>query len=146
MFRLDPLMPAQNYKTYEMKAPQSTHFKSVGCEEASCPNMENGWMSFINEATELGKGQAHYIRKQSRRQFAEERAVDGTTKFIFSPGQQCFEVHKKRIEKTPLFFVRGGDWRGNPRGTRPYQHKNADDWVEDFSEHQDEIATRLNRG
>lgn len=146
MFRIDPLMPAANYKTYELKAPRSTHFRKATCEEIECKNMINGWMSFINEATELGKGQAHYIRKESQRQFTEERAKDGTTKFVFTSGQPCFEQHETRINKPPLLFVKGGDWRGNPRGTRPYQHRNSDDWIEDFSEHQEMLADRLNRG
>lgn len=146
MFRLDPQMPAQNYKTYELRAPVSTHYKDVTCIQANCTAMANGWTSLINEATELGKKQAHYIRRNSKREFTEERTKDGLTKFTFSAGQKCFETHKDKLNRPPLLFVKGGDWRGNPRGTRPFQHKNAEDWIEDFSEHQDRLKTRLEQG
>jgi hypothetical protein len=41
--------------------------------------------------------------------------------------------------------VRGGDWRGNPTGYRR-QHVNGEDWRDDFGEHQQNVADRIERG
>jgi hypothetical protein len=51
-----------------------------------------------------------------------------------------------RIDKPPLFLVRDGDWRGNPRRTRARQHLNPGNWVEDFATHQQAIADEIEKG
>ncbi len=144
--RVDSLMPAANYKTYSITAPISTHFRAATCEETNCPNLANGWASVIDESTDLGQKQAHYIRKQSGRKFIETRNEAGLTRFEFASGQTCFTPHKVRLERPEIFRVRGGDYRGNPRNTPVVTHKNAEDWRDDFANHQAQLATRLDQG
>lgn len=148
--RITPDLPAHAYKTFSVSAPRSTHFRPATCAEVQCDGHTRGWKSLIDESTDLGRGQAFYIRKQSGRRFAEERLPDGRTMFGFEPGQRCFRTtdqnHHVRLDKPEIYVVRDGDWRGNPRGTDPRQHKYADDWLEDFSDHQDRLTTRLQQG
>lgn len=145
-YRLDPQLPVGSMKTYQVVAPRSTHFREATCAEMNCPNYMHGWMTEIDESSELGQSQAYYIRNSSGRHFTENRNVrPGLTVFTFEAGQKCFSTHQTRLEKPEIFLVKGGDWRGNPTGMRR-QHANADDWVEDFAEHQDKLATRLNQG
>jgi hypothetical protein len=47
------------------------------------------------------------------------------------------------LERPELYVVRGGDWRGNPRG-EVRRHSGPDSWVNDFAEHQDRIARVVN--
>lgn len=145
-FRLQPQLPAGSMKTYQIIAPRSTHFRAATCAEAECPNHMNGWKTPIDETTELGSQQAFYIRNNSGRQFYEDRNIaPGVTVFTFPAGQQCFSQHQLRLDKPEIFVVKGGDWRGNPTGDKK-QHVNADDWVEDFAEHQDKLAERMKEG
>jgi hypothetical protein len=143
MIRIEPNMPADAYKTYSIKSPQSTHFRPATCAEMGCPAHQNGWRSTIDEATVLGQQQGHYIRKQSGRRYVEERLESGLTQFTFEAGQRCFTEHQLKLDRPELYFVNNGDWRASS-GLR--QHSRAADWVEDFGEHQQRLADQLERG
>lgn len=146
-FRVEPRIPVTAVKTYAIQAPQSTHFRTVGCTEFGCEHQRDGWQSVIDESTEMGRAQAHYIRNKSGRHFTEDRnQLPGVTVFRFEAGQECFAGgHEVRNDRPELFLVRGGDWRGNPDGSMTH-HANADDWVDDFANHQDKLATQINQG
>lgn len=105
--------------------------------------MTKGWESLIDESTELGRKQAHYIRKQSGRSFKESRNEAGITAFEFTAGQTCFAQHQTRLDKPETFIVRNGDWR---QSTVARTHVNAADWVDDFANHQAKIADQIERG
>lgn len=144
--RIDPKLPVQAVKTYQILAPAQTHFRAATCAEVDCSNYLHGWASVIDESTELGKAQAHYIRNQSGRRFTEDRNhAPGMTLFVFEAGQTCFAQHKARLDRPEIFLVRDGDWRGNPTGNRR-QHTHADDWVDDFATNQQQLADQLEKG
>lgn len=136
-------LPPSQTKTYSIHAPKATHFRPASCLEVECAGMENGWASLIDEATELGQRQAHYIRKLSGRKFTEQRMDDGKTLFTFEAGQTCFTPHQVPLGKPELFIVRDGDYRQYGAGRL---HANAEDWADDFATHQDKFATAIERG
>lgn len=140
-FRIQPAMSVNAYKTYSLSAPHDRHVPAV-CEQVDCAQWRLGWTSTIDESTELGRNQAHYIRHQSGRTFKEKRGNDGLTYFVFESKQRCFANHQTRPE---LYVVRDGDWRGNPTGRRRV-HANAADWTEDFGEHQQRVADQMEQG
>jgi hypothetical protein len=141
MFRLPPAHAVEAYQTYSITVPPDVLVKAA-CEQVGCEAWRNGWESVINEATDLGKAQADYIRTRAGRTFREQRTAGGFTVFRFDSGQRCFAEHKTRPE---LYAVRDGDWRGNPTG-RARRHTRAADWVEDFGEHQQRIADQTEKG
>jgi hypothetical protein len=142
MNRIEPQLPAGAMKTYSVLAPLSSHFKPATCEEVDCQMWQHGWRTAIDVNTELGCRQAHYIRDQSGRRFTEAME-DGLFVFTFEPGQRCFTAHQRPLERDPVFLVRMGDWRSyGPSRV----HARAGDWVEDFAEHQQRLADRLERG
>lgn len=143
---IQPNMRPQDYITFRILAPVRTHFGPATCEDVDCKAMINGWSSLIDEATELGQKQAHYIRKISGRSFKESRTPAGLTEFIFTSGQNCFAQHVYRNELPARFLVQGGDHRGNPLSIRPVEHTRPEDWVENFALHQDKVKTILERG
>lgn len=138
-FRITPAVPVQAMKTYQILAPKDSHWRKASCEEFGCKAYTNGWRSQIDETTDLGKRQAHYIRKQSGRKFTEESTSPGMTVFTFEAGQSCFGQHEVPIGRPEIFLVRDGDWRGNPTG-QVRTHKRPEDWVEDFAIHQNRLA------
>lgn len=143
--RFEPKGPVSAYKSYEIKAPLATHWSVATCADVDCDAYLLGWESHINEATDLGQRQAHYIRRESGRRFTEERTPAGLTVFKFEAGQKCFAQHNARNARPERFVERGGDHRGNPR--REFRaHVRPDDWVESFSEHQDRLRSALERG
>lgn len=147
VFRLEPKLPAGVMQTYQVIAPLSTHFRPGTCAEVFCANYLNGWRTEIDESTDLGKQQAYYIRNNAGRHYTEDRNTQpGITVFVFEAGQTCFAQHQLRLDKPEIYLVKGGDWRGNPAGYETKQHSNANDWVDDFANHQDKLSTRLNRG
>lgn len=144
--RITPNMPVHAYKTYRISSPLATHWRDGTCAEADCEAYRLGWQSTIDESTELGQRQAHYIRRESGRGFREHRDQAGLTVFAFEAGQQCFAgPHKVPVGRPELYLVRGGDWRGNPTGEQRV-HANAADWIEDFGEHQDRLADQQRQG
>lgn len=143
--RIQPKLPVANMQTYQMVAPRPTHFREATCMEIDCPNLEYGWKTVIDETTDLGQMQGHYIRKESGKKFVESRDALGMTVFTFEAGQKCFQPHQVRLDKPEIFLVRGGDWRGNPRG-EIRRHVRPEDWVEDFAEHQGKIIDAIEKG
>lgn len=143
--RIVPKIGAEHYKTYQLLAPINRNFRDGTCEEAGCLAHQYGWRTRIDETTELGQRQAYYIRKQSGRHFTEEREA-GITVFSFTAGQPCFTQHKVSLEREPLYLVKDGDFRGNPRGTAARRHSRPEYWVEDFAEHQQSISDAIEKG
>jgi hypothetical protein len=143
--RVEPALDADAMKTYGLVAPLATHWRPATCEEVDCPTMAAGWRTAVDEAEELGQRQAHYIRHQAGRRYVEHRE-GALTVFIFEAGQPCFAAHQAPLEREPIYLVRGGDWRGNPRGTPARVHTRPADWVDDFATHQQRLADRLQEG
>ena len=143
--RIPPARGPEAYKTYSIRMPLATHWRPGTCEEASCPDHAFGWSTTVDESTDLGKRQAHFIRHDRTRAHTEEKQAAGLTVFTFAPGQTCFRQHRVPLWREAFYLVTGGDWRGNPRGDR-YTHVSADDWVDDFANHQDRIAEAVRRG
>ncbi|NUS00588.1 MAG: hypothetical protein HOV67_35645 [Kribbellaceae bacterium] len=118
-----PLMDAAAYKTYEMRSPLATHFRAATCAEVNCPHYLNGWRVHLEA---LPAELADAARKSGRR-YREEKVAEGQTYLVFEAGQNCFRVsqHRARIDRPPLYIVRDGDFRGNPRGTKARLHQRA---------------------
>lgn len=144
VFRVDPALPAGLMKSYQIAAPLQTHFRPATCAEVDCRALAAGWTTKVDVSTGLGQEQARYIHDLSGRAFTFEH-VGFIVTFTFPAGQRCFTPHQVPLERDPVYVVRGGDWRGDPRGETPVQ-RTADDWVDDFAEHQDRLITRLNQG
>ncbi len=162
MNRITPGLPVADMKTYGIRAPLATHWRKATCTEAECEGHRTGWVTVIVETTPAAPAEgvsvtkmmalvdrdtmrAYYIRHLSGRSFIESTDSSGATVFDFAPGQDCFDEHRVRVERPEIFVVRGGDWRGNPRREQ-MTHDRPDYWVEDFADHQDRLATRLDRG
>jgi hypothetical protein len=149
--RIEPIGPPEAYKTYSIVAPEETHFRPASCEEVECEMRAAGWVTLVDETSDLGEQQAAYIRgyyndfgeyQAAGRVFTESRGPAGTL-FEFPPGEECFRAHQIRLDREEFFIVRGGDWRGNPR-RELRQHDTPENWVEDFAEHQDRIDKQVN--
>ena len=98
---------------YSIKAPTATHWKRATCEEVACKKNIAGWETHCNTGTELGRMQIDYIRAgKSGRRFTERMDVEGIIVFSFSPEQQCFTSHIKKIqEKGHLLLKESGGQR-----------------------------------
>lgn len=151
LFRIEPAIGAEHMKTYQIVAPVATHWRAATCAEVECEHSQRGWATTVlpgsdDEAT-LRRAADGGIDGH-RRWFTRETQPDGFVRYIFAPGQPCFRAstHRVPLERDPLFRVKGGDWRGNPRGISTRTHANGADWVDDFGEHQQGIADHINRG
>jgi hypothetical protein len=145
--RATPALPVGAMQTFAIRRPRGARLlwdKVADCAAAGCAAHLYGWVTRVDESTELGRRQAAYLRRCGRT-FVEAREA-ALTAFTFAPGQQCFAAtHEVPTEAEPLYVVRGGDWRGNPTGERRI-HRNGVEWVEEFGEHQQDIADRIARG
>lgn len=149
----EPTTPIQAMQTFSIAAPLATHFRPATCAEYECDPYRLGWVSRIDESTELGQTQARYIRHGSGRGFTEERDEAGITVFRFHPGQQPFDdaqgshrQHQVRVDRPELFVVRDGDVaRGNPTG-RVTRHSGPQPWLDQFGEHLEKLSDQTKRG
>lgn len=139
-----PKMGASAYKTYALMRPRATHTRVALCAEVDCRAMANGWKTIVDVSTELGRRQANYIRLHSGRSFTATE--DGTlVTFVFAAGQKCFAEHRVLLEREPLFRIKDGDFRGNPRGT-PVLKLSPIAWRDNFGEHQEKLADKQKEG
>src|ERR1044071_3988462 len=123
VFRIEPARDVTLMQTYGLIAPQLTHYRRASCREVSCANYANGWMSGF-DVTDAEQARAcRIVREQSGRLFMVKEIV-GTSGRIekvvltFGPGQECFLPHRVALEREPTYFLRDGDWRGNPTGRK----------------------------
>lgn len=145
--RIPCALPTEHMTTYQLAQPLATHYRQQTCQEAECANFHNGWEMGYDLTDELKVEAANllnHIAKKRDMKFTTQ--VLGTVvTFTFAAGNQCFESHYEPLERDPFAIKRNGDWRGNPR-KETYTHTNLDDWVDDFANHQIEIAERTERG
>jgi hypothetical protein len=151
--RIPPQMDPQFYKTYAVVAPLSTHFRAGTCAETNCPHYLNGWGVRLENLTPdlreaVKSATFEHQGKQVKYRYTVQTLEDGHVYLTFSAGQPCFRAsqHRVRLEEPPLYIVRDGDHRGNPRRTRARQHLNPAHWVEDFATHQQAIADEIKKG
>ena len=145
--RIVPQMPVQAYKTYGMSMPLASHWRPATCEEVDCEAYRAGWVTTIDLDTELGRKQYHYCTHEDRsRSYSEQRVTMTLVKLLYKPGNRCFRSgdHRLPLERPVIFSVRGGDWRAATTSVRT--HVRAEDWIDDFAEHQDKLATAFQRG
>lgn len=143
-------LPAQVMKTYGLAAPQASHFREATCAEVECPNRANGWVSAF-DVTDPDKARAaNMVRLHSGKAFTIQELTGPSGRvekvvFTFAAGQDCWQRHRVALERDPVAYVRGGDFRGNPQGDWR-THTRLDDWVEDLGDNQQRIIDRINRG
>lgn len=142
--RPDPLMPSEAYKTYAVVSPLSTHWRPATCAEVDCPHYLKGWRTRVETLTP----DLLHAAKTSGRRYTVQQVADGETYLVFPAGQSCFAVSRHRMQagRPPLFVVRDGDYRGNPRGTKTRVHMSPDNWLDDFATHQQAIADEIEKG
>lgn len=142
--RIQPRMGAALYKTYEVVSPLPTHFRPATCAEVGCPHYLSGWRVRVEA---LAPDLLHAARNSGRK-YVEQSVAEGETWLVFEAGQDCFKArtHLTHTDRPPLYLVRDGDWRGNPRGTKARLHQRPDNWVEDFAEHQQKLADEIEKG
>lgn len=146
--RIQPALPAHAFKSYSVRYPLSTHWRKATCEEVDCPQYMLGWDTVVDVGTELGQRQYDYITHDRSRSYTMTKEGLTLVRFHYGPGNQPFagpsHDHRIKVERAPLMLVTGGDWRGNPRGTEPVVHRNAENWVDDLARHQDRLARAQN--
>ncbi len=144
LFRPPMKLGPEHYKTYQVSAPLASHHRKATCKEVECKAWREGFVSKLDVSTSLGQRQARYIEQKSGRRFLSTRSGTIIT-YRFPFGQECFRSHTVPLEREPFFIVKGGDFRGNPRGIPAVQRSMAD-WIDDFANHQAGVAEVRARG
>lgn len=145
--RIAPALPAHAMKTFEVRQPLATHFRQVPCAEAGCDKYAAGWVMGF-DLTEMAKvNAANSINRvvKARGMRCKVERVGTKAIFTFPPGQSCLEGHRVLVGREPLYIVRGGDWRGNPR-RESYRHASGDAFMDDWRTSQDRIEAFKRRG
>lgn len=142
--RIEPKVGPEHFKTYRLVAPTRTHRKPATCAQVDCAKRREGFRATFDVSTVAGRAHAMTVERSNRRRTF---TVSGPlVTYVFPAGQDCFDAHTVPLEREPLYLVQGGDHRGNPRSVRRTTHRNGDDWVSDFGEHQLRIAEQQQRG
>ena len=128
------MITAADQKTYSVAKPTATHTRKATCTEVDCVAQSGGFVVPVDENTDLGQGQAHYIRTNSGRAFTESRLA-GLTSFTFPPGERCFAEHRVSLDRPEFYSV-------GELGRR-WNHSGPDPWLNDCGEHLDTLRKHL---
>jgi hypothetical protein len=144
------MLPPEAKKTYSIRAPIATHWRSASCAEVDCELYTDGWRL---RAELLSEGDLHLIR-ESGRKWTELQIAEGETWLVFSPGTPCllqwsvgqpFTERNHKVQARPeVYLLTPGDWR--MWCGEEYRFRRSDQWVEDFGEHQERLADRARQG
>lgn len=138
-------LPVQAVKTYQVMAPEVSHWRTATCAEVECPAYMQGWRVRLATLTPAQR----YAIETSGRRYSLLDLGEGQQWWTFPAGQRCFRSseHRLPVGRPTLYVVRDGDpWRGNPRGTPPRIHTDPKYWAEDFANHQQLLYERWKRG
>lgn len=143
MNRLPPQGKVQDYKTYQIVSPLSTHWRKATCAEVNCPNYLKGWKLRVEGLPP----EMLYAAKTSGRSFTELDVNESEHWLVFKPGQSCFRAaeHRALLDKQEIFIARDGDFRGNPTGS-VRRHTRAEFWLEDMQENLGRLHELHERG
>lgn len=136
--RIVPQVGPENYKTYQIARPKATHTRPATCAEVECKPYQNGWVTRVPRGSEAEQIFLSLDRK--RFPYKEMEGTRSERAFLFPPGVRCFkaDTHVVPVDRPALYVVKGGDWRGNPRGD-VRRHTQPMHWVEDMQEHLDQV-------
>lgn len=137
--------PAHLYTTFGIRTKESEHWRQATCEETNCGYYIKGFNVEVDESKPIGEKNAVLLRQDKTRSPKESHNEYGMTVFSYPPGTNCMNKHQVRIPKPEIFIVKGGDHRGNPKGTPTRIHTKAEFWVEEFAEVQDKIKTQVEK-
>ena len=144
--RIAPAVGAEHMQTFAIQAPTETHWRRATCEEVACDQAARGWRMVLDLQTEMGMRQARYIKHHSGRRYEIAEQRDGLVTLVFAGGQECFQEHRVRIDRPEKYLVKGGDFRGNPRGQKTRVHTKPEFWIEEFQENSDQLNQLKERG
>lgn len=140
-----PYLPPDKRVTYSILRPAGERFwQPATCEEIDCSAYRFGWTTSLDPVAQAA--QVHYIRRESGRRYVEHTEPGVRVVFSFEPGQRCFRAseHQVAVEREPLYVVRNGDSRAWTGGGRT--HARAEDWRDDFGEHQQKLHDAAQEG
>lgn len=142
--RLIPRLGPEYYRSYTRSMPLASHWKKVSCEEYECDDFLNGFVLTVDVSTELGEKQRWYIERDKTRSPSMQRVSLTVFKYVYPAGTPGFagvrHDHYMPTGREPIWFVSGGDWRGNPRRISTRVHTRPEFWVEDFAGNQEVLA------
>lgn len=138
-------LPSEAFTTYQVARPVLTHWKVATCAQVDCERRARGWRMAFDLADPQKRAAAKWIKHHSQRAFTVESQDGDIVTLAFAAGQDCFETHHASLERDPIFVIRGGDQRGNPRGTQA-RVLSGISWRDDFGEHQQTLADTQERG
>ena len=140
-----PLLTPDRLVTYKISAPIRSHWRPATCAEYECKAFREGFMMLIDTGTELGKRQHYYLTHDTSRSCRVEEAGAGLYKFIYGPGNTCFNSaeHRIRIGRPSNYLVLKGSAQ-QPVGLIR-RHTSPEDWAEDCAERTNRIAKAVNR-
>ena len=143
MNRIQPQGRVQDYKTYQILAPVSSHRRPATCAEINCPNYLGGWKLRIEGLPP----EMVYAARTSGRKFTELDVTENEHWLIFEAGQACFRSaeHTLPLDKQEIFIARDGDFRGNPTGN-VRKHTRPEFWLEDMQENLGRLHALHERG
>ena len=97
----------RNADHWRIETPRSSHYRTASCAEVNCPNYYKGFYIVLPTTMIV---QIIAIR-ESRMQYTEEEMEGGLIRFVFAPGQECFEGqagnHQSNLEREPIFKKNG---------------------------------------
>jgi len=145
--RVTPRIPTQFMKTYAVRSPLNTHFRSATCAEIDCPDYIHGWYLKIEGTPD----NLIHAAKTSGRRFTIGELWNGQGEafqaLIFEAGQECFRssTHVKSLDRPEFFFAGRGDHRSFST-RRAMKFARAEHFVDSFATHLDRLKQDLERG
>lgn len=143
MNRVQPQGRVQDYRTFQILAPASTHRRKATCAEVDCKEYLGGWRVRVEG---LPPEMLH-TAKNSGRKYTELHVTEKENWLVFEAGQSCFKSvqHTLPLNRQEIFIARDGDHRGNPTGN-VRKHTRPEHWLEEMGENQGRLADLHQQG
>lgn len=142
-------IPAHLQRHFTIQAPLATHWRWATCAEKQCRKWVEGYEIRIDvsDKSDLVVARLKYIRDRNIGPYTEYKDSSGWAVFRFPPFTRVVghkDYHRIRIERPELFQVTDG--MTGQTVTHRGREAGAVDWVDQFAEHQDKLASKHREG
>lgn len=126
------------HRTFSAVMPAATHFEPATCEQVQCQRWAEGFAVLIDTSTQEGRDRYDWIKAHPGGRSWYRSQEGDVARLDYPPGNQCYEQHRRMLDKPALLLVRRGahTQRGVvDRLPVERQHVSGANFMEDLREH-----------
>ena len=125
-------------RTFSAIMPEATHYEPATCEQVGCKRRAEGFAVLHDTTRQADRDRLDWIYANPGGRQWYKTVEGGITRLDFPPGNDCFEQHRRMLDKPAMLVDRKGSHTARGVVDRlpiVRRHTRGSDFMEDLREH-----------